>query len=64
MREKRKSYFRVNVKNKAPRDTKNENLPLSIHIEITLCEVIFGYFNRENPGHYKLLNLMIILGKN
>jgi hypothetical protein len=29
MREKRKSYFRVNVKNKAPRDTKNENLPLS-----------------------------------
>jgi hypothetical protein len=28
MREKRKSYFRVNVKNKAPWDTKNANSPL------------------------------------
>jgi hypothetical protein len=34
MREKRKSYFRVNVKNKAPRDTKNENLPLKSGIII------------------------------
>jgi hypothetical protein len=33
MREKRKSYFRVNVKNKAPRDTKNESLPLKRHFE-------------------------------
>jgi hypothetical protein len=34
MREKRESYFQVNVKNKAPRDTKNENLPLRFHITV------------------------------
>jgi hypothetical protein len=36
---------------------------LGIHVRFALCEIIFGFFNKENLEHYKLFNLMIILGK-